>query len=182
MRPTRGRRSGNRAVGKGGRQALDWRITQWKLLRWELPVEPGTRTESSFKAQLKLRQNCACGLSYIFQLENLKCQAPLVWTVLQVRVFTLQKGTSPWEPSENCARQGYYTANRVNSLPMFRDKLIGSIFKGITWRWNHFTLRNSPEKCSSYLLGRSLKSSKGAVCLRLRPRNLVARLMSFYCF
>ena len=123
MRPTRGRRTGNRAVGKDGRQALNWRILPSKMLRWELSIEPGTRTDSYCKAQMKLRQNGVCGLRYFFQLENLKCQAPLIWAVLQVRVFTLQKRMSPWEPSENCSPLDYYAAIRGNTLPTFRNKL-----------------------------------------------------------
>jgi hypothetical protein len=71
MWPMRERRTGNRAVRKDRRQTLDRRITQCKLLRWELSIEPGTRTESSYKAQIKLRQNGVCGMSYFFQTENL---------------------------------------------------------------------------------------------------------------
>jgi len=44
-------------------------------------------------------------------------------TYLKVRVFTLQKRTSPRQPSENCAPLGYYAESRGNSLPTFRDNL-----------------------------------------------------------
>ena len=135
MPPTRGRRTGNRAVGKDGRQALGRRITQCKLLRWELPIEPETRTESSYKAQIKLRQYGFCGSSYLFQPENLKYQALLVWIVVKVLVkvwlLTLQKRTPQIEPSEECAPLGYYAASCSNSLSKFRDNISAPFSRGL---------------------------------------------------
>jgi len=55
-----------------------------------------------------------------------------------------------------CALLGYYTTNSGNSLQMFRDEL------SLPFQWSrpemsvmnrHYSLRNSPEERSSYLLG-----------------------------
>jgi len=85
--------------------------------------------------QIKLRQYGSCGSSYLFQPENLNCQAPLVWIVVKVlfkvREFTLQKRTPQIEPPEGCAPLGYYAASSSNSLPTFRDNISVPSSKGL---------------------------------------------------
>lgn len=169
MRPTRGRRTGNLAVGKDGRQALNWRITPCRLLRWELPMEPGTRIESSYKAQMKLHQNGVCGLSYLFQLENLNVRRR--WYGQYFRCVSLLC-------KSECHQDSFL---RIVLLCYLKMGPVGCAKTSV--RNCNYSVGNRPEERSSRLiLGRRLKSSKRAFCLWLRPWNLVALFMSFYCF
>ena len=56
------------------------------------------------------------------------------------------------EVAEKCALLGYYTASSDNFLTTFRDNLSvpSSGFKNPKGNY-HYSLRNDPEECSSYL-------------------------------